>query len=413
MQKGFDLKLLKIIGMACAFVIGLMIIALLDIAFWPVTTYQPPSRDRIDEQAYRLEEKVGWYLFNDGQNRLLTMGAENGLILCRFGFDRDQLEFKRFIPISPNTLVSKSSSGRIKLEFSDSTGGTNKAVRMIDNQDSVELIQKVTEGGYETQEVTYYNGSIRLSGLLFIPDGPGPHPAAAFIHGSGVSHRERFWYLSPADHLAKQGIMVLLPDKRGCGKSGGEWHIASFEDFAADAIAAVNFIYDQSAADQSRIGLVGFSQGGWIAPLAASQNEKIKFIVSVSGSAAKPAEQLEFEMSREIANSGAPQFIADIIAPLIARRAKLSKKKWWDLNGQFDPIPHWLAIDKRSLMIFGEEDQNVNVNRSLQLLKQAGLSEKENFKIKLYAGLTHSLIRTDSGWLEKDYLKSMARFINH
>ena len=74
-------------------------------------------------------------------------------------------------------------------------------------------------------DVTFKNTyeNIDLAGMLFIPEGEGPFPTAIIIHGSGPSFRNSKWYLLTTRHLLNQGIAVLLPDKRGCEKSGGEW----------------------------------------------------------------------------------------------------------------------------------------------------------------------------------------------
>jgi dipeptidyl aminopeptidase/acylaminoacyl peptidase len=91
-------------------------------------------------------------------------------------------------------------------------------------------------------EVQFKNGDLDLAGMLFIPEGDGPFPAAVIIHGSGTSRRTNKWYLSVAQHLREKGIAVLLPDKRGSDKSERTWVGADFEDLAGDTAAAVNYV---------------------------------------------------------------------------------------------------------------------------------------------------------------------------
>ncbi|MRR51877.1 MAG: hypothetical protein EG825_13360, partial [Rhodocyclaceae bacterium] len=109
------------------------------------------------------------------------------------------------------------------------------------------------------REVSFRNGDLQLAGMLFLPETKGPHPAAVFIHGSGTSVRDNSWYLSVAEHLRKNGIAVLLPDKRGSEKSGGDWATASFADLAGDAAAAVDFVRKQPQFARSPVGIIGFS----------------------------------------------------------------------------------------------------------------------------------------------------------
>ncbi|NNE58457.1 MAG: alpha/beta fold hydrolase, partial [Hellea sp.] len=386
---------------------AIIIVALLGIAFFPASPYQPPDRDLKDESALSLDAKTGWYLLPDESERLLTWGPENGMIMYGFGESRDDLKRISFSASTADKFVSRSSTAPKRLEFID-----DFEALLIDPQKETQLILRSETPPYETREVTFNNGNIQLSGLHFVPSGPGPHPAVTFIHGSGVSDRDGFWYLSPADYLAKHGIMVLLPDKRGAGKSQGEWHTASFEDFAEDALAGVELLRQQDSVDSSRIGLMGFSQGGWIAPLAASKSESVAFAISVSASAAKPNEQLNYEVRNEIAGSGAPGFVASALAPLFARRAKMPRKFWWELNGQFNPISYWSNLNIPVLMIYGERDANVNVQRSLARLNAVGVLDRPGIEIKLFPNLAHGLIREDSGWLDPEYLECVEAFIN-
>ena len=83
---------------------------------------------------------------------------------------------------------------------------------------------------------------LRLSGMLFLPEGEGSFPATIVIHGSGTSRRNSVWYLSIAKHLQHNGIAVLLPDKRGSEKSEGEWVGANFEELATDTLSAVDYV---------------------------------------------------------------------------------------------------------------------------------------------------------------------------
>ena len=75
------------------------------------------------------------------------------------------------------------------------------------------------------QEVSFLNTAqdLELAGMLFVPDGKGPFPAAVIIHGSGTSRRDSAWYLTLTQYLQENGIVVLLPDKRGSEKSAGDW----------------------------------------------------------------------------------------------------------------------------------------------------------------------------------------------
>lgn len=145
----------------------------------------------------------------------------------------------------------------------------------------------------------------KLAGTLTLPRGAGPHPAVVLITGSGPQDRDEaimghrpFFVL--ADHLTRQGIAVLRYDDRGVGESTGDFGAATHTDFAADALAAVAFLKSRKEIDGSRIGLVGHSEGGVAAPLAAVQSQDVSFIVLLAG-VGVPIEQLLVRQAQDIA----------------------------------------------------------------------------------------------------------------
>jgi dipeptidyl aminopeptidase/acylaminoacyl peptidase len=102
------------------------------------------------------------------------------------------------------------------------------------------------------EEVTFKNGDVTLAGTLVIPPSKGKHPAIVFTHGSGPQLREVMWGLGYL--YAARGFVVLSYDKRGVGKSTGNWREASFEDLADDAVAAAKFLQSRKDIDPKQIG---------------------------------------------------------------------------------------------------------------------------------------------------------------
>ena len=131
---------------------------------------------------------------------------------------------------------------------------------------------------YDTLAVSFPNtraASVTLAGTLTLPRGKGPFPCALLITGSGPEDRDEtvfghrpFRVL--ADHLTRQGIAVLRMDDRGVGGSTGGSRGATSVDFASDALAGVEFLRTRAEIDKRRIGLIGHSEGGMIAPLVAT-----------------------------------------------------------------------------------------------------------------------------------------------
>src|ERR1019366_6436664 len=143
---------------------------------------------------------------------------------------------------------------------------------------------------YHEEDVTYSNAAARitLAATLTIPQGKGPFPAILLITGSGPHDRdgaifEHKPFLVLADYLTRKGFVVLRADKRGNGKSGGTYSTATTADFATDADAGVAFLRTRPEANHAKIGLLGHSEGGAIAPTVAAHDPAIAFIVLMAG----------------------------------------------------------------------------------------------------------------------------------
>ncbi len=144
---------------------------------------------------------------------------------------------------------------------------------------------------YIIEEVIYGTKipGIKLAGSLTLPEGDGPFPAVVLISGMGPKDRDAsmcghkpFGVL--ADHLTKHGIAVLRFDKRGVGQSTGTYDMSlTSKDFAEDVLVGVNFLRKHKAIDAKKIGLIGSSEGGMIAPMVATESKDIAFIVLMAG----------------------------------------------------------------------------------------------------------------------------------
>ncbi|HKP70704.1 MAG TPA: alpha/beta hydrolase, partial [Pyrinomonadaceae bacterium] len=120
------------------------------------------------------------------------------------------------------------------------------------------------EPAYREEEVLFENGVVKLAGTLLLPLRGDKHPAVVITHGS--SPNERTTYRSWGRRFAEAGIAALIYDKRGAGKSTGDTRSASMENLADDAVAGVQLLSRRADIDASKIGVMGHSQGGWIAP---------------------------------------------------------------------------------------------------------------------------------------------------
>lgn len=146
----------------------------------------------------------------------------------------------------------------------------------------------VSEVPYKQEEVTFKNGDVTLGGTLTTPSSGGPFPVVILISGSGQQNRdEEVFGFKPfaliADHFTRNGIAVLRYDDRGIGASTGDATNATSEDFAGDALAAVNLLKTRSDINPKQIGLMGHSEGGIIAPMVANNSPDVAFIILLAG----------------------------------------------------------------------------------------------------------------------------------
>lgn len=131
-----------------------------------------------------------------------------------------------------------------------------------------------------------------LAGTITLPDpavwGEGPYPGVVLISGSGGQNRDCLIFghkpfLVLSDRLTRAGVAVLRYDDRGVAGSTGDFAAATTKDFADDARAAAALLREHPAVDRTRVGLIGHSEGGLIAPLVANADPMTAFIVLLAG----------------------------------------------------------------------------------------------------------------------------------
>lgn len=145
---------------------------------------------------------------------------------------------------------------------------------------------------YKAEEVFFENSAapgVILAGTLTIPvEGEGPFPTVVLISGSGPQNRDSEVlghrpFLILADQLTRNGLAVLRFDDRGVGKSKGDFAAATTLDFASDVIAAIKYLKTRTEVDSKHIGLIGHSEGGYVAPIVASRTRDVAFLVLLAG----------------------------------------------------------------------------------------------------------------------------------
>ena len=137
----------------------------------------------------------------------------------------------------------------------------------------------------KAEPVEFDSDGATLRGQLLLPPSAGPFPAVVLVHGSGADSALEYFY--SGDFLAANGVATFVYDKRGTGSSEGEFTF-DFAQLARDVTAAVGALAGHGSIDAGRIGLCGYSQGGWVAPLAASMDARVRFVSVAYGMIESP-----------------------------------------------------------------------------------------------------------------------------
>jgi len=177
-------------------------------------------------------------------------------------------------------------------------------------------------------EIQVESGAATLVGS-YSPAGP---TVVVAVHGAGEGRRDWYLYRHLHDVLPPAGIGVVTFDRRGEGASTGEPSRGSFAVQADDALALAEAI------DAEQVGLWGISQGGWVAPLAATRSERIAFLVLLASVGVTPAEQMRYATAEQIRRAG---FGDDAAARAVALREHAES---WIRCGNTETLEAELAV---------------------------------------------------------------------
>jgi pimeloyl-ACP methyl ester carboxylesterase len=257
-------------------------------------------------------------------------------------------------------------------------------------------------GAIQAEEITFANGSVTLAGTVTYPSGPGPFPGVVFLHGSGAEGRWASGFMANA--FARRGIASLMYDKRGVGKSTGNWREAGFEEMVADGSAAVETLRSRSRIAGDRVGIHGHSQGGTIAPWVATQNGHVAFVVGSAGGGVSMAESEIYSLENAVGFSRLPEadrepaqrYIRAVVAAAYQGASRTEAENAWQAVrdrpwvfalpaatdsywafsrriASYDPLRYWRLITAPALLVYGERDERVPPRRSAVNISEAYL----------------------------------------
>lgn len=309
---------------------------------------------------------------------------------------------------------------------------------------------------YSEEEVSYENAAdkVKLAGTLTLPPSKVPVPAVILITGSGAQDRNETVmghrpFLVLADHLTRRGIAVLRVDDRGVGGSSKGAATATSENYAGDVLAGIEYLKTRKEIDPNQIGLIGHSEGGVIAPMAAARSKDVAFIIMMAGlgqtgrdailmqndlltrAAGTPPditvkirkiyEQLFDIMKVEKDNTIAERRMRTVIDAEVATMTEEQKKifagvqrtmniqmpmylsNWFRSFLLIDPALYLEKVNVPVLALVGEKDLQVPPKENIDLI-EAALKKGGNktYTVMLLPGLNH-LFQTSKTGLPSEY----------
>ena len=242
------------------------------------------------------------------------------------------------------------------------------------------------------EDVRFVSEGDTLSGTIVLPSGVGKFPAVVEIHGSGKELR----HLWLAKKYANNGIAFLTYDKRGVGKSQGNYcgpetrkNNASPENLtllAKDAASAFKVLKKWRNIDTAKIGLFGGSQIGWIAPITASFDKDIRFMALMSAPVVTVDQEVYFSNYAGNNHNFFKEYSKSQIDSLM---------KSAPVTG-FDAIPYLESIHIPVLWLYGEFDNSIPVYESIKNLEMIEKKTNQNYEIKVLKNRNHQLRLLDN-----------------
>ena len=381
------------------------------------------------ESKEALDDFLGTYRFEAGNSLLINLAPEysssglyffgQGLMVTRFGTG----DIRALYPIARDTFLvgrARALGYPFKEQITFQRDSNGKVLSLIWQTRDLEAgpwakSQSAARLDLKSEVIHFTSeDGTKLTGLLTLPATPGPYPAIMSLHGSEPGTKDNFGSQQMSAFMASHGIAVLTYDKRGVGDSEGTYVEAATERnldlIAQDAIAGVEYLKKRPEINTAKIGLTGFSQAGWVIPLAASQSKDIAYFIILSGPVTSVGHEDLFSTytnDGESANNYSQE--------------EISKRLADTSPSGFDSTPLIVNLDQPGLWIWGDQDKSQPAFESESNLKKMIAQGKSNLSYVMLANADHNLQQTKQGLFDEipyssgyheDYYKTISQWLD-
>lgn len=260
------------------------------------------------------------------------------------------------------------------------------------------------------QSVEFRSGEVTLRGTVTVPAGPAGQrrPAIVLVHGAGPETRAK--YRAEARAMARAGFVVLGYDKRTAGYSLTQ---RSYDRLADDVLAGVRLLSGRSDVDPGRIGLWGFSEGGWVAPLAAARSAQVSFVVLVGASGVSPARQQAWHLGNRLRHAGVSGSLLETV-PVTGTR--LVRDGGLFPEADYDPLPALRRLRRPVLALWGDDRQSPPAESAAAIERALREGGNTDVTLRFFPHADHKLHTSPDGFqrneeLAPGYVETIASWV--
>jgi pimeloyl-ACP methyl ester carboxylesterase len=266
----------------------------------------------------------------------------------------------------------------------------------------------------EAKQVTFKNGDDLLSGHYLIPDSGQPRAVILFVHGDGpLEYDAHGYYPLIWESLLRQGFAIFSWDKPGVGESTGNWLAQSMKQRQQEVQSAITFIRNRYGYSGSQVGLLGFSQAGWVVPALANNNPDIGFIIGV-GFAIDWLEQSWYHTRVRLTQQEADSSVVEAAyASHLEEINFLNQEPSYDQylkkyghtadpmsearyrfvlkNFKADATHDYVGLKQPMLLLLGDKDLNVDIFNTKEVVENL-IGDQQSIQISIIKNATHGLL---------------------